>query len=311
MVRSWVLALAVLLAACAGPGVKEALQRHSQPQQHELTSTPFFPQDAYQCGPAALATVLTAAGYPASPQELTPQVYVPERQGSLQVEMLAAARNRGALTLAVPPRLDALLAEVAAGNPVLVLQNRGFSWAPVWHYAVVVGYDLDSRDVWLRSGTTKREEMSLNAFARTWERGSNWAMVTLAPGRLPASVDEDTFTRALLEYEKTAPPEDVRRTYAAAAERWRDNLVLAIGAGNSAYVAHDFIAARAAFSQAVTAHPDSAAAHNNLANVELALGHYAEAQEHAERAFALSAPDSSLRPLILDTLAAIEQRRPR
>ena len=311
MVRSWVLALAVFLASCAGPGVKEALQNHEQPRRHELTATPFFPQDAYQCGPAALATLLTAAGYPATPEALTPQVYVPARGGSLQVEMLAVARHRGALTLVVPPRLEALFAEVTAGNPVLVLQNRGVSWAPVWHYAVVVGYDLDRKDVWLRSGTTRREEMSLNAFARTWERSGNWAFMALPPGKLPASVDEDTFTRALLEYEKSASPEDVRRTYAAAAERWRDNLVLAIGAGNSAYVAHDFIAARAAFSQAVTAHPDSAAAHNNLANVELALGHYAEAQQHAERALALAAPDSTLRPLILDTLAAIDQRRPR
>jgi tetratricopeptide (TPR) repeat protein len=310
MVRAWVVLLTLLLASCAGPGVKEALQQHDQPRRHELTATPFFPQDAYQCGPAALATILTAAGYPATSEALTPQV-VPAPEGSLQVEMLAASRNRGALTLMLPPRLEALLAEVAAGNPVLVLQNRGLSWAPAWHYAVVVGYDLDRRDVWLRSGTTEREQMSLNAFARTWERSGNWAFMVLPPGKLPASVDVETFTRALLEYEKAAPSEDVRATYAAAAERWPDSLVLAIGAGNSAYVAHDFIAARAAFRQAVNAHPDSAAAHNNLANVELALGHYAAAQQHAERALALTAPDSALRPLILETLAAISERRPR
>lgn len=311
MLRCVILALAVALTACAGPGVKETLQRYEQPRRQELAGTPFFSQEAYQCGPAALATVLTAAGYPVQPEALVSQVYVPARQGSLQVEMLAAARRHGALTLVIPPRLDALLAEVAAGNPVLVLQNLGFSWVPVWHYAVVVGYDLDRRQVWLRSGTTKREEMGLDTFARTWARSGNWAFVVLSPGRLPASVDQDTFTRALLEYEKSAPPADVRKAYAAAAGRWRDNLVLAIGAGNSAYAEHDFIAAQAAFAQAVDAHPDSAAAHNNLANVELALGHYAEAQQHAERALSLVAPDSSLRPLVLETLAEIRQRRPR
>jgi tetratricopeptide (TPR) repeat protein len=308
--RKLALAFAILLVACAGPGVKEVLQHHDQPRRQELAATPFFPHDAYQGGPAALATLLTASGYPATPEELAPQVYVPAHKRSGQTEMLAAARHRGALTLMIPARLDALLAEVAAGNPVLVLQNRGFSWAPAWHYAVVVGYDLDSKDVWLRSGTTRREEMSLNTFARSWERSGNWAFLTLPPGKLPASVDQDMFTRALLEYEQSAPIEDVRRTYAAAAEHWRDDLVLAIGAGNSAYIAHDFMAARAAFQQAVDAHPDSAPAHNNLANVELALGHYAEAQQHAERALQLAAPDSSLRPLILDTLAAIQERRP-
>jgi hypothetical protein len=184
MVRAWVVLLTLLLASCAGPGVKEALQQHDQPRRHELTATPFFPQDAYQCGPAALATILTAAGYPATPEALTPQV-VPAREGSLQVEMLAASRNRGALTLMLPPRLEALLKEVAAGNPVLVLQNRGLSWVPAWHYAVVVGYDLDRRDVWLRSGTTERDEMSLNAFARTWARSGNWAFMALPPGQTP------------------------------------------------------------------------------------------------------------------------------
>lgn len=311
MLRCVILALAVALTACAGPGVKEALQRYEQPRRQELAGTPFFPQEAYQCGPAALATVLTAAGYPVQPDALVSQVYVPDRQGSLQVEMLAASRRHGALTLVIPPRLDALLAEVAAGNPVLVLQNLGFSWVPVWHYAVVVGYDLDRRQVWLRSGTTKREEMSLDTFASTWARSGNWAFVALSPGRLPASVDQDAFARALLEYEKSASPADVRKTYAAAAKRWRASLVLAIGAGNSAYAEHDFIAAQAAFAQAVAAHPDSPAAHNNLANVELALGHYAEAQQHAERALSLVAPDSSLRPLVLKTLAEIRQRRPR
>lgn len=310
MSRWIVLALAVMLAACAGPGVKEAVQRSDLPRQQELAATPFFPQDAYQCGPAALATSLTAAGYAVTPDALTPQVYVPARKGSLQVEMLAAARRNGALTLVIPPQLDALLAEVAAGNPVLVMQNLGFSWAPAWHYAVVVGYDLDQKNVILRSGTTRREEMRMNTFARTWERSGNWAMITLIPGRLPASVDQESFTRALLDYEKSAPPIDVRKTYSAAASRWRDNLVLAIGAGNSAYAAHDFTAARTAFRQAVDTHPDSAAAHNNLANVELALGHYAEAQQHAERALALAAPDSPLRPLIQDTLSAIRHRRP-
>src|SRR5437868_2835012 len=42
------------------------------PRHLELTQVPFFPQDEYQCGPAALATALSASGVKITPQELVP-----------------------------------------------------------------------------------------------------------------------------------------------------------------------------------------------------------------------------------------------
>ena len=123
------------------------------PRCAELVDTPFFPQDQrYLCGPESLAAVLQATGLAVTPPDLVPQVYVPGRQGSLQAEMLAATRRQGAVAYVLPPRLEALLREVAAGTPVVILQNLGLQWAPTWHYAVVVGYDLDEGLVLLRSG---------------------------------------------------------------------------------------------------------------------------------------------------------------
>ena len=61
----------------------------------QLSSVPFYPQEAYQCGPAALAGVLGAAGVAATPSSLAPQVYLPGRQGSLQLELMAASRRAG------------------------------------------------------------------------------------------------------------------------------------------------------------------------------------------------------------------------
>lgn len=311
VLRRAVLAVVVLLVACAAPGVREATQRSDLPRRQELVATPFFPQEQYQCGPAALATVLTAAGLPATPEQLVPQVYVPARQGSLQVEMLAAARRGGALAVTIPPRLDALLQEVGSGHSVLVLQNLGFSWVPVWHYAVIVGYDLNAGVVWLRSGTTRRQEMSLNAFQRTWARSGHWAFLALKPGELPASAGETDMVRALVAFEKTAPPASARKAYAAAVQRWPDNLALLIGAGNSAYAAGDLPAAQAAFRKAVATHPESAAAHNNLAMVLLDLGRYDEARASAERALARVGDSAQMREAVQDTLGSIARREGR
>ena len=177
-----VLVMTLLLGGCATAWQTEQLQANP-PQDlaasQELSQTPFYPQERYQCGPASLATVLNYHAVVISPQELAPQVYLPAKEGSLQVEMVATARQYGMLAYPLKPEMADLLAEVAAGNPVLVLQNLSFSWLPKWHYAVVVGYDLTNSEVVLRSGTTRRWITSLAAFERSWARANYWALVVL------------------------------------------------------------------------------------------------------------------------------------
>ena len=172
----------VMLAGCATPQTDRLLESATAfPRPVELTAVPFFPQEAYQCGPAALATVLNGSGLNVTPEELTPQVYLPERQGSLQFELLAAARRHGRVPYVLRPQLEAITTEIASGNPVLVLQNLGISAMPFWHYAVVVGFDLARAEVVLRSGREHRHVTSLRTFEHTWRRGDYWAVVVLPP----------------------------------------------------------------------------------------------------------------------------------
>jgi hypothetical protein len=271
--------------------------------RRELSGTPFFPQELYQCGPAALATALQTAGIAATPDELVSQVYVPARQGSLQTEMIAAARRNGALGMTLPPRLDALLYEVAAGTPVIVLQNLSLPAFPLWHYAVVIGYDLDRAEVILRSGTTERLAMPLTTFERTWARGGHWAMVALPPGRLPVTAEEGTAVPALVALEKATEPKHALLAYRAALRRWPDNLLLQLGLGNSAYASGDLQLAADALRRATVSHPDSAPAFNNLATVLAELGDYAEARSAAERAIELGGQWAQIARATLESIA--------
>jgi len=303
MFRNWVmLAFCLLLNACAATGVREVIQNPSLPRQHELTQTPFFPQSQYHCGPAALATALNAVDIRVTQEQLIPEVYIPARQGSLQVEMLAAARRHGALAVKVAPKLDAVLAEVAAGNVVVVMQNLGFSWVPSWHYAVVVGYSLDRELVWLRSGTFERFEMSLSAFQRTWARSDHWAFVALKPGSLPKADDPDAIAKAIVAFENNANKTDTYLAYDTAAKRWPNHLVLLMGLGNSAYALGQYSDAANAFRSATLAHPNSAAAFNNLANVLLLQGDAVAAKEAAEKALQLAQVDPALRAEVSKTV---------
>ncbi|MDP2152521.1 MAG: PA2778 family cysteine peptidase [Methylotenera sp.] len=303
--KGLMLAFFLLLNACAATGVRETVQNKELPRQHELTETPFFPQDLYHCGPAALATALNAVDIRVTPNQLVPEVYIPARQGSLQIEMLAAARRHGALSVKVAPKLDAVLKEVAAGNVVVVMQNLGLSWAPSWHYAVVVGYHLDQEKIWLRSGTFERFEMTLSTFQRTWARSEHWAFVALKPGSLPAGDNPDAVAKAIVAFEKNSNKQDAYLSYDAAVKRWSNHLVLLMGLGNSAYALENYKQATSAFRDATIAHPDSAAAHNNLANMLLMQGDASAAKLAAENALQLAGADPGMRVQILKTIEEI------
>ena len=163
---------------------------------------PFFPQTDYQCGPAALATVLSYSGLAVTPDELVRDVYIPERRGSLQVELAAATRRHGRIPYVVDPAPSMLLAEVAAGNPVLVLQDLGAWGVRAWHYAVVVGYDPQRELYVLRSGRQRRHFETAARFLGSWKHSDNWGFVVVQPGVIPATATPETFVQTLTDAAK-------------------------------------------------------------------------------------------------------------
>jgi tetratricopeptide (TPR) repeat protein len=278
----------LLLGGCATPQVAmlDARWPTELPAQVELADVPFFPQEDYECGPAALAMVAHAAGVDVTPQALVNQVYLPGRKGSLQPEMLAATRRQGLLAYPLKPKVEDILREVAAGHPVLVFQNLAFSIYPVWHYAVVMGFDRERHVLLLHSGRTERMEISMFAFERTWARGQYWAMLALKPGQLPATGEPQAYTAAAATLERT-DARGAQQAFAAALQRWPDDRAALLGAGNTAYALGQRDAAAKAYRQAVLKHPDFADGWNNLAQVLLELNRRQEASQAIARAVAL------------------------
>lgn len=284
-----VLCAALALGGCATAPQMAALERAwptAWPDQVLLSTVPFFAQDDHLCGPASLAMVAQAAGREVSPAQLTQQVYLPGRQGALQVEMLAATRRMGLVPYLLAPELRVLLAEVAAGEPVLVLQNLGLSFSPLWHYAVVIGYDRATQDLILHSGTTARQRMPVSTFEQTWARGGNWAVRVSPPAQLPATAQPEPWARAVAALERVDAPA-AYAAWAAALQRWPDDRSALLGLGNAAYAMGQRERAAQAFDAATQAQPDFADAWHNLAQVRLELGQLPAAQAAADRAVAL------------------------
>lgn len=299
--------LPVLLAlgGCAAPPPRLG-PPPGLPESVELSATPFHPQTSHQCGPAALATVLGAAGLAVSPAALADEVYLPGREGSLQAELAAAVRARGLLAYEVGAELDDLYAQLAAGTPVLVLQRLGAGPWPGWHYAVLVGYDSQSDSVILRSGEERRLQMSAARFEATWERGGRWAMAVIQPGELPAHADPGRYLAAAAALEAMPDPQAAERAYAAAAIRWPGDPLPWLGRGNVAAGQGDWLQAERAFRTALEVDRSSAAALNNRAEALRQLG-CLEAAAHALQAgMPAIAVDDALRPILEQTRREID-----
>ncbi|MCJ2165611.1 MULTISPECIES: PA2778 family cysteine peptidase [unclassified Pseudodesulfovibrio] len=257
--------------------------------QFVVEDVPFYPQEEYQCGPAALAMALTWSGLPMQPGALVDEVYTPARKGSLQPDMITAARRHGRIAYPITGA-EQLIAEVAGGNPVIVLQNLGLSWYPVWHYAMVIGYDQPAGQVFLRSGVTETKVSPYRVFENTWGSSDFWGLLVLPPSRMPVTVKEKAWLEASVGLERAQVPESAAPAYAAAVERWPENYDAWIGLGNARYALGSRPDAAAAFQRATMLRPDNGIAFNNLAQVLAEMGQREKALAAAKKAVACGGP---------------------
>jgi tetratricopeptide (TPR) repeat protein len=275
----------LLIGACSAcTTLPEATAARSSQAAVELREVPFFPQTRYHCGPAALAMLLGASGVSATPDALEPEVYLPARRGSVQSEMIAALRTHERIPYVLAPTTAALLRELSAGRPVLVLQNFGLPQIPIWHYAVVIGYQPVRERFILRSGRNARSVVAAARFAGTWRRARSWAVVALRAAELPADNDSQRYLEAISGVEATGHQQLAEQSYRAALVRWPNDARAWLGIGNIAWAAGRWPQAETAYRALLAQQPDNIAARNNLALALSRQGCSSLARAEIERA---------------------------
>jgi len=298
------------VSGCAGTPVTQDLIRSPPsglPRTAEVGTVPFYPQTENHCGPAALATVLNFSGLKTTPETLSKSVYTPGRQGTLQTEIVTGVQRRGRLALPVAGMKDAFR-EVANGRPILVLQNLGLDFAPQWHYAVLVGYDLNDEHVVLRSGKTRRLIEDMGTFEHTWRRSGFWGVSLARPeGPVPETVSMSSWLRAALGLERAGRPADAVTAYWTAADRWHRAATPLVLAANVMIGQDDLDAAERTLRAALRRDEDNAVALNNLANVLMLREKWSEAESVARAAVDAGGRTSQA---AAETLSTIRKARP-
>ena len=272
---------------CVGAQTERIIASHGAlPVSAEIRRVPFYPQEQYYCGPASLAMALAWSGLSLTPDEIAQQVYTPGRQGTFAPDIVAAARRNGRLAVEVR-ELDDLLTELAAGHPAIVFQNLRLSVFPQWHFAVAIGYDLNERQLILRSGTTERMVMPLDAFENTWRRAEYWALVVLPPNDAPATPNPAPWLDAAAGLERSNRPQEAQLAYETFLGRWPQNRAAQMGRANALFALNRFDRAEQAYKDIVAGDPTMAEAWNNLAYALYRQGKREEAMRAAERAVAI------------------------
>ena len=292
------LAFVSVLSGCASTPPLSDQTRSALPERKLIEDVPFHGQRDYQCGPATLAMVLDyadesvdAGGGPQTRvDQLIPQVFLPGREGSVQPEMLATVRRHGLIPFVIPAQMDAVLQEVAADRPVVVLQNLSLPWWPMWHYAVVIGYDLDDERLVLHSGETPGLDMAMGRFDATWARSDRWGFVALSPGELPASALGRETAKAIAAFESVQGAATALPAWQALAAREPALALAQFGLGNALAATGERREAVRAFQRAVEVDPAFAAAWLNLGLVLRSLDRTDPANDALRRAAEIPGP---------------------
>lgn len=258
--------------ATAGRQTREVLQLSPEtlPRSAEVKSVPFINQTENYCGPATLAMAMQWAGKQVTVEQIGPQVFTSGGKGTLQNDLISASRRNGLVAIPLEG-MAAMLQEVAAGHPVIVLENQGLSFIPKWHYSIVHGYDLEAQQIVRHSGKKSNAREYLNRFERGAKLANYWSLVVLPPGELSAAGTVLDHVRAASGLEQAERIDEADHTYSSILRKWPNHLAALIGVGNVAYKKKDYSRAVAYLKKAVKLNPDSQQAKHNLAVAEAAL----------------------------------------
>jgi predicted double-glycine peptidase len=164
----WFLILALILS-CTGLS-----QNRESKTARIIKNVPFYPQETYQCGPAALAGILNYWGSNVSPAEIAGEIYSEKARGTWDVDMAFYAEKKGLKANQYRGSLEDLKRNIVSNQPLIVLVDEGFWVYQNAHFMVVVGYDEGGLIV--NSGKERRRFIPLSRFLRSWERTKFWTL---------------------------------------------------------------------------------------------------------------------------------------
>lgn len=165
------------LVACtaAGPSRGPVAASTKSKDTRVIKNVPFFPQEKFQCGPAAMSSVLNFRGLTITPEEIARDIYSESARGTLNSDMVFFAERKGMKATQYSGTLDDLKKNINDSNPLIVLVDYGFLTYRKDHFMVIVGYDEDN--VIAHSGKDSFMKVPNDEFLGIWKKTKNWTLL--------------------------------------------------------------------------------------------------------------------------------------
>jgi ABC-type bacteriocin/lantibiotic exporter with double-glycine peptidase domain len=175
-------ALTSLILALSGCGTTsfETIRSGLEARGHYIEGVPFVKQTEYDCGPAALASVLSFRGKAADLERITASVYLPRLRGTLPMDLERYAKDEGFKTSSSSGTVAALKTAIAKNVPVICLLDLGFGFYRQPHFVTVIGFDDGNGLFIMHDGGTPNKTMLYEDFEKKWARAGNW-MIVITP----------------------------------------------------------------------------------------------------------------------------------
>lgn len=281
------LLVAGMVSGCAlmpGENAKPSDRRFAAwtlPPRATVENVPVLAKADEDCGPASLATALGWSGTAADPADLRLSDI---KSGAAPGSLFAASASRYGM-LAYPIQgLKPLLQEVAAGRPVIAMQNLGVVEKPKWQCVVVVGYDLPAGEILLQGDSKSPRPIPLRVFEHLWQASDNWGLLVLPAGEMPHAADVKRYLDAAKALAVNGPGIETVLAYDAAIATWPENAEAHMGQAAALTAMGDRKGASQAWREAAELAENPALPLVNLAELLVRMGQLEEAREVAQKA---------------------------
>lgn len=174
--------LALFLAGCAAYGVEDVRRSSSAEPERAvfIDAVPFYKQTRYMCGPSAVTSVMNYYGSGVDLKEATEAVYTGKLKGTLPIDVVIYAKEKGFDASYYEGGLDDLKKKLRQKTPLILFVDLGYFNYKVGHYIVVLGYSDALRVVVAHWGFEREKTVDYEYLLKIWQR-TGYSTILLTP----------------------------------------------------------------------------------------------------------------------------------
>jgi len=306
MIRLFVLSsCSLFLAGCA----TSFTSRVNPPSNFEsresfyLEKAPSVDQKSYQCGPAALESVIRYWGGNADADSIGKAIYGPKTRGVLNFTLAQYLKTAGFWTEVHEEQTEQDLKRwLRKGIPPIVMLDTGTLWVRTYHFVVLKGFDDRLNIFYANTGVLETQSIDYAEFGRRWKKAGRWSLITAPPEKVDWELDEAQSIDIALMFEKSGNRAEAERRLESALVKNPESVTAKFNLANIYSQSNRPEQAKIIYQELLHNNPARPELSNNLAWVYYQEGRCEEAIKIIEAAFKSGAPRNYE---ILDTVGMI------